>query len=258
MRFYIGIGLFFTHKKIKVYGKENMRDELESVVENLEFDMPKHMERWNGPGMDTWRTVYVEEEAGTFIDERPDYARQFIMEAFDLENSVDVALFTYPPYSGELSINSLDSLELPWKGTYFNGVPVQIKAEANEGYTFKGWQHSTDGVLHTDSEIKINYSEDLSVVALFEPDSGEYERITIYPNPSDYEINIDFLLETTGEVTMELFDPMGTLMKSEIYNMSLGFNTIQINKADLSNGHYIMRLTTPNYVETQRIHFLKL
>lgn len=241
-----------------VFTKENLRSELEGVVENLEFDMPKHMERWNGPGMDTWRNTYVEDEAGTFIDERPDYARQYIAEAFALENPVTLNFHTYPPYSGEISINTLDSLELPWEGVYFNGVPVQIKAEANEGYTFKGWQHSDDATLHTESEMRINYSEDLSIVALFEPADGAYDRISIYPNPSEYEINFDFLIETSGEVTMEVFDPLGRLMLNETYAMSIGFNSIKINKSDLSNGHYIVKLTTPDYVETQRIHFVKL
>lgn len=67
----------------------------------------------------------------------------------------------------------------------------------------------------------------------------------IYPNPATSSFNLSLQLKNAKDVTMEIYDAKGQLMKQEVYN-NLGSNaevkTISID--DLANGVYIVKLTS--------------
>ncbi len=70
-----------------------------------------------------------------------------------------------------------------------------------------------------------------------------YQELVVYPNPSSYEINIDFDGFTKGE-TIEIFiyNSVGALIKQEKSSKNSHTKTIKIN--DLSSGIYYYRITS--------------
>lgn len=67
----------------------------------------------------------------------------------------------------------------------------------------------------------------------------------IYPNPASSSFNLSLQLKNANDVTMEIYDAKGQLMKQEVYN-NLGSNVEvkTINIDDLANGVYIVKLTS--------------
>lgn len=67
----------------------------------------------------------------------------------------------------------------------------------------------------------------------------------IYPNPAVSSFNLSLQLKNAKDVTMEIYDAKGQLMKQEVYN-NLGSNVEvkTINIDDLANGVYIVKLTS--------------
>ena len=99
---------------------------------------------------------------------RSGYVRNQINSAFSLNGKVDITLECSPPGAGRIKISTLTIFDLPWTGVYFDGVPVQITAEPNTGYTFSHWGNSpfiTDTLLNS---FLSNISEDELFTAYFE------------------------------------------------------------------------------------------
>ncbi|MBU9713509.1 InlB B-repeat-containing protein [Evansella tamaricis] len=56
-----------------------------------------------------------------------------------------------------------------WSGIYFNGVPITITAEPNEGYSFIGWG---DNIFDSSTTIEINLTEDTTLEPIFIKDDN--------------------------------------------------------------------------------------
>ena len=121
-------------------------NKIEEKVELLEDEMPRQIKAWGTiESIDAWQT-YIDRKK-TFAKERAPFIRQFIMEEFNLEDTVRVNVENETE-SGYVRLNTLDiKQDLPgnkdetlWSGTYFQGVPLSVEAIAKEGYVFSHWQ----------------------------------------------------------------------------------------------------------------------
>ena len=75
----------------------------------------------------------------------------------------------------------------------------------------------------------------------------------IYPNPLVEQGTIAFSLESASNVTVQIFNLSGQLVKEmNETNASPGQNNFTFGAADLSKGTYIVRLTAGDKVETTK------
>ncbi len=121
---------------------------IDAMQKEIAPEMPHHINRWDIiPSMEEWeRNVNV---MRTFAAERPAYMRQYLMEAFGIEDTRTVTVdLTHTQEAGEIQINSL-TLDAslpgydptkPWTGEYFQGMPVELTAKAAPGYAFSHWE----------------------------------------------------------------------------------------------------------------------
>lgn len=65
--------------------------------------------------------------------------RNHIESNFNLVKQVDITLDVFPAGAGKIQISTVSPATYPWKGVYFDGVPVKITAIANPGYSFLHW-----------------------------------------------------------------------------------------------------------------------
>jgi len=96
------------------------------------------------------------------------------------------------------------------------------------------------------------YVEDCSVEESFQNDEFNSTYLTVYPNPTNGNLNIQ-LLEIQNSVKMDIISLNGSIVKSE--NMDSKNSSIQ-KKFDLSGlikGIYIVRLTNENIYEIRKI-----
>ncbi|GAA4451128.1 T9SS-dependent choice-of-anchor J family protein [Rurimicrobium arvi] len=82
--------------------------------------------------------------------------------------------------------------------------------------------------------------------------------INIFPNPAADVINAEFTLENKSNVSMEIIDLMGKVVKT-IPAQSLNAGTYQVptSVSDLANGVYVLKIMTENGNATQRFSVTK-
>ncbi|MBK7035070.1 MAG: lamin tail domain-containing protein [Bacteroidetes bacterium] len=125
----------------------------DAIVSELEIEMgteiPAQNARWYTGNFAAWSTNidYLYE----FYDNRNSNQRNQIETYFDLEDQVDITLAVNPPGAGYVKISTIVPTELPWTGIYFNGVPVQVTALPNPGFTFTAW--TPNGFILDPSQI---------------------------------------------------------------------------------------------------------
>ncbi len=147
---------------------------LDTMYQQLIPEMPRHFQKWTNDiagGMSTY-TNY----RSTIINNlypRNNVVRSQIVNEFNLVKQVSVTLNVQPANAGYIKISTIVPETLPWTGVYFDGVPVQITAVANPGYTFSNWQNNNiipASDLDTNS-IELNIPSNSAYVAIFEGQS---------------------------------------------------------------------------------------
>jgi hypothetical protein len=145
---------------------------LDSMSDALAPDMDRQVETWG-----TWTdgiTVHSMpdgewESAVEYIDEwleqRPTFARQHVVDDLGLAGTFDLRLTADPPGSGTFQLTEA-TVDGNWTGTYFQGVPVVVTAVPAQGHTFAGW---ADPSLPQTATVQINSTgQNVALVANFQ------------------------------------------------------------------------------------------
>lgn len=116
----------------------------DSIYNNMIDELPRQLERWGGGPVDEQIETF-DNYRNALRDDfsvRADKERTHIKNGFELEDKIEITLACSPPDAGYIKIRTLTIFDLPWSGIYFDGVPVQITAFPNTGYTFAYWEES--------------------------------------------------------------------------------------------------------------------
>ena len=81
--------------------------------------------------------------------------------------------------------------------------------------------------------------------------------IEVYPNPATNVANIQFNLPTSTTVTLSIVDLNGKVVSSNTEKLNAGNNKFMFNTNMLSNGIYSVRLTSNEFVATQKLSVIK-
>jgi hypothetical protein len=108
---------------------------VDGLAAELEPDIHYEMIRWSSPS--SWKSSV--QELRDFARHRPDFSRQHMVGAFNLDGTAQLAF--KPPANGygSVAVNGVLVPDLPWQGVYFQGLPVQVVAVPAPGYCFAGW-----------------------------------------------------------------------------------------------------------------------
>lgn len=105
-------------------------------------EMPNEYARWgdanNIPGqMSDFYNNYLSLDSDLVC--RTEQVRNHIENRLTLPQQVDITLNVFPAGGGKIHISTITPADYPWKGVYFDGVPVKLEALPNPGYTFWHW-----------------------------------------------------------------------------------------------------------------------
>lgn len=219
-----------------------MRDEINAVM-NLHFN------KWGGT-YSAWTTEINNILA--FNNARKGFARDHIQAEFNLTKQVDVELDVMPAGSGKIKISTVTPDSLPWKGVYFDGVPVKITAMPNTGYTFTHWTSNT-GEDRNES-FERNISADDKFVAHFESNEFGFD---VYPNPVSDLLSITYELPEDKQVSVNVYSVIGkkvmevvseSLQKSGRHSIPFSFKD-----ASLADGMYIVKIDAEDYSKSIKV-----
>lgn len=153
-----------------VFATDNVVGEIDLLAAAIDQEIAYETRRW--PGAGNWETgvEYMRE----FARQRPDIVRDQAVDAFDLPGT---ALLTInkPTGSGtenSVSINGgapLRGEDLPWEGTYFQDVKMQLTAVSSPGYRFVDWGTPE---LPAEPILTLSLNDDLSLTPRFEREEG--------------------------------------------------------------------------------------
>ncbi len=147
---------------------EATRGVLDRTAAALRPEMPRQWQRWGAQGvapaeqMAAWERVVA--AIGDWLQNRPTHAIRHILTNFGLAGTWQLQLEAEPPGSGVFVLTAA-TVEAPFAGTYFRGVPVTITAVPAEGYQFAGW--SLEG-LPPDPTVVLMPDGDTALTATFE------------------------------------------------------------------------------------------
>lgn len=117
----------------------------------IESEMPRHIERWNEPrSIQHWRDSI--DKLVDFFNERPSYQWKHLQDFFNLGERYNVSIQLSEKDSGIIQLNTLTigknsgnqplvtNTQLPWKGYYFQKLPLSVEVVAANGYIFSHWE----------------------------------------------------------------------------------------------------------------------
>ena len=119
--------------------------------------MPDHVERWESPiSVNFWNNSI--QNIKNYNANRIPTAREHVNSTLGFNGQVAVTLDVEPAEAGTIEISTISPEDYPWQGIYFNGCPVNISVQANEGYVFDHWGENPfiDEADQTNEDLLVN------------------------------------------------------------------------------------------------------
>jgi hypothetical protein len=129
---------------------------------------------------------------------------------------------------------------LPWP--YTEGLRI-ANAGTSDPQTSFFYDTPTDTWFYQTSTpyVRLNFDPTVSL----NEESAEINGVSLYPNPSNSETNVNFYLQTKSDVTILVTDLTGKTVSSlELSNLTAGTNSTKIDCSSLNSGVYYVTINT--------------
>jgi gliding motility-associated-like protein len=225
-----------------------MIQHLDSLINIIEPEMNNQIARWGG-NYATWQANV--QTLKDFINDRCVELNQGMIDCYNLNGPYDINYDVEPIGAGEIKVNSVDLPYYPWDGSYFGGIDVLLKANANAGYNFAYWEVMDPVTADPDSaDVNFQPSAAQNVIAHFQDKNDSIPLV-------DYEgIHIPTAFSPNGDGQNDILDLyVGNDIldfKLEIFNRwgEMVFSTRERNVfwdgtykgADLNTGVFVYQL----------------
>jgi hypothetical protein len=232
----------------------------QSFFNKMVLEMPKEYQRWGDPNniagqMDNYinnHLIFRQQLAC-----RNEIVMENLRNEFQLTKEVKVELAIFPDSAGTIKLNSIQPKNYPWQGLYFDGVPIQLTAIAEPGYSFVKWLPNSfiSDTLNPTFESNVNIDSTL-FTAVFKlippPPDGPTISFVLYPSPSSNSITIEHTNSTLAKnVHFQIYDLNGRVLSQG--NLDQSSKKTAINISTLNAAMYLIRITNDSdIVETLR------
>jgi len=111
--------------------------------------------------------------------------------------------------------------------------------------------NEVEAIVQGEDPYKISVNNPTEVV-------DNYELSQNYPNPFNPTTTISYSIKTSGEVSLKVYDMLGTEVASLVNeNQEAGNYSVTFNASNLPSGIYVYALTSGNFVDTKKLILLK-
>lgn len=223
---------------------ENMLKVLDSLVNIIRPEMPRHIARW-GRSEEEWEKNIA--NLRSYVEERCQKIDDGLSDCYNLSGPFTMTLNTYPQNMGNIRLNTLTHYTLPWSGNYFGNMSNEIEVNPISENKFLFWKSSTGKTIINsplDTRTTFVATDQDTLIAVFD-DSGsnvndiKIDRITIHPNPASGEIALS--IENAGSkiMNLEITDLNGKLVFSKLINFEN--STYKLNLDNINSGMYLIK-----------------
>ncbi len=143
---------------------------VDSLSSRIESEIPAHSLRWKDecdpqgncgiPSYEYW--LGRVNELKDFSEIAHELNRQYLSEAYQLDDEVNFAIHIQGQEKGSVFIDNVEYTESDSNWIYFKNVPLRLKAVAKEGFVFSGWKN-----ISNQDSISLNLTTDSVVTAMF-------------------------------------------------------------------------------------------
>lgn len=178
---------------------------LDSLVDALAPEMQEHIDRWRRPvDFDEWN--YNVQVMRDFALQRTDYQFQHMKDKFGLNDPAQLVVDVSNHAHGYVKVNTMhitsstmgvSSHPYPWRGSYFQGLPIGLKAIPFAGFEFSHWSGDVSGSNNT---VTINMGSGAQVTAHFVETSEELIHYWLF----DTSLENDTPLQTVDATFSQL------------------------------------------------------
>ncbi|MBK6329113.1 MAG: CotH kinase family protein [Bacteroidetes bacterium] len=190
--------------------------------------------------------------------------RNHIESNFNLVKQVDITLDVFPAGAGKIQISTVSPATYPWKGVYFDGVPVKITAIANPGYSFLHWGQNVQLADTLNPVFLDTCQNDLTFKAYFKalpnfiPSIEEFKNnFVLYPSPAFDKIT---LLNQNQAIMAEGFFEIVNMAGVKVLSGNLDMhqqNTV-VPLSNISAGVYLFNIIDKKDGMKWQIRFVKM
>jgi hypothetical protein len=227
-------------------------------------EMPKEFARWGDPNNVPGQMANFINNHSVFQQQlacRNEEVRTDLLNEFQLNKKVQVKMDVWPPLSGRIHLNTIEPKQYPWEGTYYDGVPIQLTAVADSGYSFVKWLPNSFIVDTLNPTFETNVSVDTTLfTAIFKlippPPDGPTIHFNLYPIPSLSEITVAHdNLTIAKNCSIQIYDLNGRKVYEGIFDPLSKKTTVNISSFDASV--YLLKISN-NLDVSETLKFIKL
>ncbi len=137
---------------------ESMLGLLDEMVAEIEPEMPRQVERWNGD-LDDWYKnldslrIQIQKKCFVVVDQVAD-----CYEEEGLTGPFDILLDVFPPVGGHVQMNSAIGTSYPWTVSYFGGIDLNLTALPENNFAFSHWEVANNIFGPDEMQIAISMS----------------------------------------------------------------------------------------------------
>ena len=182
------LNTLFTTSNVKY-----LIDSLATVIRN---DISFETDRWDS-SPNSWEEDGIYGELYPYAERRPGVVRRHILSHFDLDGELTFTIDLPLAGQGSIRVNSILIDSLPWHGTYYKKIPIELEAIPDRYYEFDKWSDST---LAQNSKISLFLENDFTISAAFKLDPVETYLVI-------NEINYNSAPQFDPRDWIELFNP---------------------------------------------------
>jgi hypothetical protein len=227
-------------------------------------EMPKEFARWGDPNNVPGQMANFINNHSVFQQQlacRNEEVRTDLLNEFQLNKKVQVKMDVWPPLSGRIHLNTIEPKQYPWEGTYYDGVPIQLTAVADSGYSFVKWLPNSFIVDTLNPTFETNVSVDTTLfTAIFKlippPPDGPTIHFNLYPIPSSSEITVAHdNLTIAKNCSIQIYDLNGRKVYEGIFDPLSKKTTVNISNFDAAV--YLLKISN-NLDVSETLKFIKL
>ncbi|MBK9043930.1 MAG: CotH kinase family protein [Saprospiraceae bacterium] len=238
---------------------ESMIYILDSMVNIIRPEMPRHIARWGG-SMFEWESNI--KRLRDFIIKRCNRIDDGLKACYNLTGTYEVTLMTDPPESGAVRLNTKTHTSLPWSGEYFGNMINEVEIIPSAGKKFLYWVSKNEGIVINHSSLLKTGIEIISrdtMVAVFEgsvsTENFNIAKVNLSPNPAGFMVNVSFENENVTSVDYKIVAADGRIVQTGIQS-SMDASFI-LDVSQIPVGSYIIHLTTDNVSSMEKLIIMR-
>lgn len=184
--------------------------------------------RLRSTGNDEWLKVYVTADCGD------SWVQRKTLHGTMLTNLTESASWTPASQADWTTVHMTNVTSTYW----VNNFRYKFRFESDGGNNF---------YLDNINIYAGSPNNDL-VVGLTE--SELVEDLSVYPNPTDNELNVKFSVGSAQSMIFTITDISGKQIQSNVINANAGSNLVMMNTSDLASGMYFLKLNSGGAEQT--------